>query len=270
MRKKCLHYTFAIYLDIDVSEKPPRERIKTFFCDIWDVLQNVGVSNRFNCAIEVLCNSRFALSHSFSHSLSFSLTLCLSFYLSLSLSFSLTHTDTQTHSRNAVKHKNNNAEFFFFPNSILRAGGSRGFNMQTGSVLSEDLEEEKHWGFVLCFSCKTKEEEPELLMFPPDQHFPNYVSSMQMILRRKKLALVRPPFLMHALPFAKIGIHAPLCAGTSKRLCSSGESWICCVAVHPQGCNISASVLCVTAHLAKSRATDMEITDSEVDEDAHW
>lgn len=145
---------------------------------------------------------------------------------------------------------------------------SRRFKIQTGSVLSDYIKTEEHRGFVLCFSCETKEE-PEQPMFPPDQHFPNYVPSMQMILYAERSRRSRVlHFSCERFPLPKSEFFSPLCAGTSERLCSSGESRICCVAVHPQGCNISASVLCVTAHLAKSRATDMEITDSEVDEDA--
>lgn len=226
----------------------------------------------------------FSLTYSLSHFLTLTLShtnsLSLSPWVSLSISHSLSpsvchffsllrtqaHKHTNTLTQYCKTQQPRKQNFFFV--SILRAGGSRRLNMQAGRVLS-DQEEEEYRGFVLCFLVKVKKKN---LSSPCSR----LISTFQtMFLQCKWFCAERsrhscvPHFscTLFLLPKSEF-MH--LCAlELLKRLCNSGGSWICCVAEPPQGCNISASVLCVTAHLAKSRATDMEITDSEVDEDAH-
>lgn len=96
-------------------------------------------------------------------SLTLSHPLCVTFFLS----YAHSHTNTLTQYCKAQKQQPRKRNFFFV--SILRAGGSRRLNMQTGSVLS-DQEDEEYRGFVLCFLVKVKKKN---LTFPPDQHFPN-------------------------------------------------------------------------------------------------
>lgn len=57
-QKKCFHFIFSLNFCIEISEKPPHERVKICFVKIWGVFFVIFWCFHYHCDIKVLCNSR--------------------------------------------------------------------------------------------------------------------------------------------------------------------------------------------------------------------